>query len=42
MDGSTPAPRAPEVNPDVSIQPQSTKDQKQKKGILEKLKSIFH
>lgn len=41
MDGSTPAARPPDVNADSSTQPQNTKDPK-KKGILEKLKSIFH
>ncbi len=45
MDGSStpvaPAP-PPDLNADGSTQPQNTKDQKPKKGILEKLKSIFH
>ena len=41
MDGSAPAAHPPDVNADSSTQPQNAKDPK-KKGILEKLKSIFH
>lgn len=42
MDGSVPVVRPPDVNVDPGAQPQNPKDQKERKGLLEKLKSIFH
>jgi penicillin-binding protein 1B len=44
MGGAAPPPNPvqPDLNADGSTQSQSQKDQKQKKGLFEKLKSIFH